>query len=251
MVNSIIDQIDLDRPEADELSLTLRSANLDVALRIVAAGMPLFPVTVFQDHNGRWKKKPAIRGWQHLACTDADQIGKWWSEFPQAVPGIQLGGAGLIVIDADRHDGGADGVSAFAALRDRHGGDSYHPRTLTAGFGEHHYYVQPAGRLLGNGEGQLPGGINVRGAGGFVVAPGSIRPDGAIWEPRPGAPELPTAFRAGQIPELPSWLVEILAPGFHQDRSNATASAEPTPSRERAYAAKALEACVAELEQTS
>ena len=85
-----------------------------------------------------------------------------------------------------------------------------HPQTLTAGGGEHHFYRQPAGRAFGNREGNLPEGINVRGQGGFVVAPGAVRPDGAICEPAPGTPELTVAFRADAIPELPDWLAECL-----------------------------------------
>jgi hypothetical protein len=40
---------------------------------------------------------------------------KWWQEFPEAVPGIQLGPAGLNVIDADLHDPKEDAVKAFTA----------------------------------------------------------------------------------------------------------------------------------------
>jgi hypothetical protein len=35
----------------------------------------------------------------------------------------------------------------------------------------------PAGQAFGNREGNLPEGINVRGRGGLVVAPGAGRPD--------------------------------------------------------------------------
>jgi hypothetical protein len=106
---------------------------------------------------------------------------------------------------------------------------------------------------FGNSEGRLPPGINVRGQGGFVVAPGAVRPDGAIWEPAPGAPELTVAFRAGAIPELPGWLAEIVAPGRHQANSPSPPLSPADPSalsREQAYALAALDACVAELERT-
>jgi hypothetical protein len=47
-----------------------------------------------------------------------------------------LGRAGLVVIDADRHDPKEDGVQAFAGLRAEHQ-EFPHPQTLTAGGGEH------------------------------------------------------------------------------------------------------------------
>jgi Bifunctional DNA primase/polymerase, N-terminal/AAA domain len=225
--------------------------NLDVALRHAAVGLPVLPVKVFQDTKGRWKKKPEIRGWQERASTEPDVIRQWWSEFPHAIPGIELGRSGLLVIDADRHEAESDGVSAFAGLRSNNGDDLPHPQTYTAGAGEHHYYRQPAGQHLGNGEGNLPQGINVRGSGGFVVAPGSVRTDGAVWETVPAAPELTNAFREGSIPELPNWLIRILGPD-HRPSSPLTGQ-QPTSShqdREREYAIAALKACVAELEQT-
>jgi hypothetical protein len=69
-----------------------------------AAGISVFPVRVIQGPDGRWKKRPAIKGWKDAATTDPDQIRKWWREFPEAVPGLELGRVGLVVIDADRHD---------------------------------------------------------------------------------------------------------------------------------------------------
>jgi hypothetical protein len=229
---------------------SLDAVNLKVALDHAAVGTPVFPVTVVQGPDGRWKKRPAIKGWRDVATTDPDQIRRWWQEFPEAVPGTELGRAGLVVIDADRHDPNQDGVQAFVGLRAGRQ-ESPHPQTLTAGGGEHHFYRQPPGCVFGNREGNLPEGINVRGQGGFVVAHGSVRPDGAIWEPAPGAPELAAGFRADAIPELPSWLAEILAPASSGQDSPPIAPTDSAPlGREQAYALAALDSCVGELEQT-
>jgi hypothetical protein len=170
-----------------------RSENLRAALSLAAAEIPIFPVTVLRDATGKWKKKPAIKAWQNVTSCDPDQIRRWWAEFPDAVPGIELGQAGLVVIDADRHDDGADGVAAFNGLMAGYDGQGPHPKSSTAGGGEHHFFSQPPDMQLGNGEGRLPKGINVRGRGGFVVAPGAVRPDGVTWKPTPGF-ELTQAF---------------------------------------------------------
>jgi hypothetical protein len=229
-----------------------RSENVDVALSLAAAKIPIFPVTVFRDASGKWRKKPAIKGWQNAACRDPDQIRRWWNEFPGAVPGIELSQAGLVVIDADRHDADVDGVAALASLMAGHDDQNACPKTSTAGGGEHHFFCQPPGTQLGNAEGRLPGGINVRGAGGFVVAPGAVRPDGAIWKPTPGFPELTQAFQAGTVPVLPDWLLEVIAP--KQPTNEPVGPGEHPPAhqgRERAYAGAALWNSVAELQQTS
>jgi hypothetical protein len=53
----------------------------------------------------------------------------------------------------------------------------------------------------------------VRGAGGWIVAPGAVRPDGATYRPRKGTPSLAEAYRAGTIPALPEKLAEIIQGG--------------------------------------
>jgi hypothetical protein len=78
--------------EADQY---LDAFHLKVALDHAAAVIPVFPVSVIQGPDGRWKKRPAIKGWKDAATTDPDQIRNWWSEFPEAVPGIELGRAGV------------------------------------------------------------------------------------------------------------------------------------------------------------
>ena len=42
---------------------------LDAVLELAAVGWRCHPL------NG---KLPRIRGWQHAATTDPDQLGKWW-----------------------------------------------------------------------------------------------------------------------------------------------------------------------------
>jgi hypothetical protein len=232
---------------ADVHPISLHAINLQVALDHAAAGMPVFPVRVLRGPNGKWQKRPAITGWRQAASLDLSEIGRWWSEFPEALPGIELGRSGLFVVDADRHDSNADGVRAFVTLRASYADDSPHPKTLTAGMGEHHFYRQPAGQLLGNSEGSLPPGIDVRGAGGFVMAPGAVRPDGAIWEPMREAAGLTEAFRAGAIPEVPDWLLTILAAKRRQAPHRLSEIDLVPRGREEAYATASLEAGIAEL----
>jgi hypothetical protein len=88
--------------EADQY---LDAFHLKVAIDHAAAVISVFPVTAIQGPGGRWKKRPATKGWKDATTTDPDQIRNWWREFPEAVPGIELGRAGLVVIDADRHRG--------------------------------------------------------------------------------------------------------------------------------------------------
>jgi Bifunctional DNA primase/polymerase, N-terminal/AAA domain len=231
--------------------ILLKSPNFDAAVRHAAAGFRVIPLEVFQNAEGQWKKRPYIRDWQEKATTDPRTLEQWWSEFPDALPGIELGSAGLVVIDSDRHNPEENGVAAFAELRKRHSDHAPHPRTLTAGNGQRHFYRQPPGRALGNGQGSLPKGINIRGAGGLVVAPGAVRPDGAIWESDRQAPDLRDAFREGSVPEVPAWLVEILRPRNRAEFAVPSSEGAACTPREQAYAAATLEEVCNELATTA
>jgi len=228
-----------------------RQANLAAALRLAAAGLPIFPVKTIRNEAGEWKKPPLVKSWQQAATTNPEQIQQWWDEFPDAVPGIELGRSGLVAIDVDRH-GGPDGGAAIEKLVAKHGNLPVGPKTETAGQGQHLIFKQPEGVQLGNGEGSLPDGINVRGAGGYIVGPGAVRPDGAIYEVAEGFPDLAEAFIEDTIPLVPDWLVGIIREdrGKIRDAGPAQDSGSAA-SRERAFATVALAECVGEIQQAA
>jgi Bifunctional DNA primase/polymerase, N-terminal/Primase C terminal 2 (PriCT-2)/Family of unknown function (DUF5906) len=188
----------------------IQAANSAVALQLAEARISIFPARVVWDgRSGKWQKQPLVKRWQKAATTDRTQIRAWFERFPDAVPGIELGRAKLIVIDADRH-GGPDGVAALDALAKEHGGLPNCPVTSTAGGGIHRIFRQPDGKTFGNRRGALPAGIDVRGVGGWIVAPGSVRPDGAMWSAAEGTPPLAEAYQAGTIPIVPDWITGLI-----------------------------------------
>jgi hypothetical protein len=153
--------------------------------------VPVFPVHI-HGRGDRWHKEPWISDWKWRATTNAAQ----WRQFGGAF-GIPLVRVGWIVLDADRH-GGPDGVAALAALTTGREWPA-HPIVATAGGGFHHVFAQPD-RALGNKTGGLPGGIDVRGVGGWIVRPGTVRADGATWRLVEDHP----------VPTLPGWIEEII-----------------------------------------
>src|SRR5215831_14590854 len=78
--------------------------NLTAALSLAAMGLPVFPAAP--------DKRPLLVGWQKKASSEPEQIRSWWRAHPDALPAIFVGGAGLLVIDCDRHPGGNDGIDA-------------------------------------------------------------------------------------------------------------------------------------------
>jgi hypothetical protein len=210
--------------------------NRKAALDLAAAGIFIFPALVSWDAaTKKFSKRPAISGWQESATTDPKQIETWWLAFPSALAAIEIGRSGLVAVDLDRHPGEPDGVAAFKRLTEGQPRDSA-PMTKTASGGFHIIFRQPeGGEPFGNGRGALPPGIDIRGAGGWIVAPGAVAPEGR-WQSVANSPALADAFRNGTIPHLPEWLAEIIRPPREDNKS----SDHSAGTRECKYAAAAL-----------
>jgi putative DNA primase/helicase len=108
------------------------------------------------------------------ASIDEAAILPWWERFPDANPGIAMGASGLVGIDVDVKNG-KQGEETWQAIRDELGAeieDTTMVRTPSGGF--HLWYrtngsrvgCDVAGRLLGEG-------IDIKGEGGYLLAPPS------------------------------------------------------------------------------
>jgi hypothetical protein len=219
-----------------------RDINRDWALRLAEAGMAVFPC----DTN----KKPLVK-WRQFSSSDTDAVALWWSQYPNALPGIDLEKCDLVVLDGDNH-GGPDGRAALRALLQEQ--PDYDapatPRALTPGNGAHVYFSQN-GHELTNARGDLPAGIDVRGAGGYVICPYAVLPDGRRYQTAPKAPDLISTYKAGTIPPIPEGIVALLGArksGVELAGEHVVEPERAKPGiRERAYAESALEGCTQEL----
>jgi RecA-family ATPase len=209
--------------------MSYNEQNLAVALALAQAGIPVFPALLLRRNQAQhaFLKKPAIDNWQELATTNEPLIRLWFSQFPNAVPGIELGRAGLVVLDPDRHANGPDGMEAFAQLICDVGELPQHPTAKTPQ-GFHHYFLQPNGSALGNGTGGLPAGIDVR-EGGRTVAPGAVRGDGETYSQ--DTPSLAEAYAAHTIPPLPEAIVRLIAEGHRSSSRHPDAGSAPRQAR--------------------
>jgi hypothetical protein len=109
------------------------------------------------------------------ASTDTRTIGQAWNRHPNANVGLVTGS--LIVLDVD----GPEGAKSLEALEAQH--EPLAP-TLSAstGRGVHRYYRCPEGVTIGNSAGKLGTGVDVRGRGGYVIAPPSVHASGKRYE---------------------------------------------------------------------
>ena len=109
----------------------------------------------------------------------ADEIEAWYQRWPAANVGIVTGAvSGIVVVDVDPAHGGRDSVRELEA---RHGPVPATVESVTGGGGRHLYFRHPGGQVPNRVGIQL--GIDVRGDGGYVVAPPSLHPSGKhyVW----------------------------------------------------------------------
>jgi len=231
------------------------SNNLAVALKYCEFNIAIFPCAP--------NKRPLLPNWLASASADAEMIRMWWTEKPDSLIGMPLKPLDLAVLDADRHEGGEDGVAALQDLIAKHGPLPPHPHAMTANRGEHHIFRQPSGEKIGSKK--IVGGLETRGfrednSGSYIIGAGSRLADGRCWQRAPGSPSLLESVKARTIPELPHWLEELLRQP--QRSTNAPVAApiitnSPTiganiarhsnGSREAAFAQAALEGISREL----
>jgi len=211
-------------PTADELR--------DAAFAYARAGWAVHPLKPGE-------KQPLSAHGKDDATTDSAQIGRWWHEYRKANIGVRTGvGSGIVVIDVDDAHHGDQTLDRLEA---EHG-----PLPATAvvltGNGRHFYFAHP-GVEMRNSQGELgtlaTPGIDVRGDGGYVVAPPSLHPDGAAYEWLTLVDPAP----------LPAWIVELVRATHAPPAAPSSVPAgEYRPAAgTTAYARAALDAIAAEL----
>jgi hypothetical protein len=177
------------------------------ALTAVGRGWRVFPV----EPGG---KRPAVDRWEQRATADPEYVSSAWSgRWSGYNVGVACGPSRLIVVDLDRHGelpqdwcalpGVVDGLDVFAQLLEW-AGESRLPETYwmaTPSGGWHYYFTSPeGGPPIRNSAGLLGPAVDVRGAGGYVVAAGSVgRRAYEILDDRSPAPP-------------PAWIVRRLTP---------------------------------------
>jgi hypothetical protein len=182
-------------------------------------------------------KHPIARAWQAHYLADAEAVMGAWAARPTANVGVVTGPAsGLWVLDVDPdHDGDrrlAEIVSSCGRLPDTY--------TVQTGSGGLHYYFGLAGIEfdLGNSRGRLPVGLDVRGRGGYVVAPPSVSGRGEY-----------SALTDARIAAGPGWLVDAVRPAAVREVSSlSVGDLVGNVGRDgHAYAVAAVRAQLAEL----
>jgi hypothetical protein len=163
----------------------------DAARQLAQKGLAVFPC----QPRG---KEPACDTGLHAATTNVERIDRWWHAFPNLNIGIATGTiSGIFVLDID----GEDGEGSLLKLESEHGAL---PPTIEVVTGKgRHCYFRTGKRKISNSVGQLGVGLDVRGDGGYVIAPPSIHPSG-----RPYAWSVDTTR---DFAAAPDWLLTMVS----------------------------------------
>jgi len=169
---------------------------LDVALSYLDFGWSIIPLKPHDKvpHFALLPKDEAGKAtWTPFQSSAAtrDQVSEWWTRAPEANVGIVTGQvSGIIVQDLD----GPEGLSTA-----QRNGIPLTPTSRT-GHGLHVVYQHP-GHEIPNSSKRMPG-IDVRGDGGYIVAPPSVHPSGAVyqWQVTPDT----------ALADPPDWFYEAL-----------------------------------------
>jgi hypothetical protein len=192
---------------------------LQAALALAAMGWGVIPCHSVEDGKcscgkadcGSPGKHPRTAHGSTDGTTDAEQIRRWWAQWPTANVAVCTGPeSGLFMVGPD----GAAGIEALAELERQHGPL---PRTVTAksgGGGKHLYFCYPAEGTIPNRRNHQELPIDVRGAGGYALAPPSRNKDGPYtWEPGLSPHET-------EVAEAPDWLVTFCREDGRPKRSS-------------------------------
>jgi Bifunctional DNA primase/polymerase, N-terminal/AAA domain/Primase C terminal 1 (PriCT-1) len=180
----------------------------EAALRYAQAGFRVFPVKP-RD------KRPLTEHGCLDATTDPERIEAWWARWPEANVGIATGkqpdGSCLTVIDLDpaKMNGSSPELPPTATVR-------------TGGGGKHLYYRTATEER--NQAWDLGPGIDVRGKGGYVVAPPSIHASGSAYE---------WASSIDTLSELDPSSLRLQTPGDRDTETITVGPGQPIPEGKR------------------
>jgi Bifunctional DNA primase/polymerase, N-terminal/AAA domain/Primase C terminal 2 (PriCT-2) len=178
---------------------------LETALLLARSGIKTFPACLEDGNKKSYLKEEFCGpGEKWGMSNDPEKIQNrfnrraWRNKVGVGVP--TGAGNGIFVIEGDTKKGhGVDGLANLKALQAKHGEftDTLMARSPTGSI--HRYYKHPGGRIK---SGALAGyeGIDIKGDGGMVIAPTSMRPGVGRYE---WLNDLPIA-------DAPAWLLELV-----------------------------------------
>lgn len=192
-----------------------KTSMLEAALAMVRLGLKIFPC-------GADKQPLTPHGFKD-ATDDEAAIHALWTRWPDAGIGVPTGKVNdMIVLDVDM-DGvkGVDGEAALQALLTSEAAVIPTTRTVRTPRGGRHLYFKHPGWTVKNSTSKIGPGLDIRGDGGYVIAPPSRNGNGQDYEIEVEVP----------IADLPGWLEKLVVEPVRQPTSKPGQRFDDTPDR--------------------
>jgi len=144
---------------------------LQAALHYWEKGFSVIPIRPDKKPFTQWTE------FQRRLATEAE-IREWWDKWPKANVGIVTGEiSGVFVVDCDNED-------AYQKIQELLP-DNFVSCIVKSPRGYHIYLFYSANQTIGNATGIMPG-VDIRGEGGYIIAPPSVNAEGKAYSWLPG-----------------------------------------------------------------
>jgi hypothetical protein len=188
------------------------------ALSYAGRGWKVFPALIKDGKKKSYKAAKYSNGENWGATADPKEIRDDFAKWRAEMVGIPTGPEqGFFVVEADTPKGhDVDGIGTLRKLEAQHG---KLPKTLMAESptGSLHYYFKwPPKGTISNTTSTVAPGIDVRGSGGMVLAPPSIRSGVGVYR----------WLNQHAIADAPSWLIKLTVKADIPHVSNSESTAE-------------------------
>ncbi len=183
-------------PEVIDMTVQPR---IDAAVAYAQAGLAVFPVHSVEHRqcscgNPQCRNKgkhPRTASGLKDATVDTRQVKSWWETWPTANIGICTGKeSGIFVVDIDGEEG-------FEWLHKQPFAQT--PMVRTGSGGIHVFFRYPTDREIKNSARKIAPQVDIRGDGGYVIAPPSSHASGNFYEWIQSWTEVPFAEAAQAV----------------------------------------------------
>lgn len=182
-----------------------QSSRKDAALAFARMGWAVFPLA-----PGTKIPPKGSNGFQD-ATTDLATITAAFDAMPNANIGLPTGlPNGVFVVDCDLDpDKAKNGLRELRRLEKQHGALPKTRTVMTPRDGRHLYFKMPDRKTIKSGADVLAPGIDIRGDGGYVVAPGSTV-NGKAYK----------VINSHEPADAPAWLIEAARKGTSKPKAD-------------------------------
>lgn len=188
---------------------------VEIAIFLGSRGFAVFPCYTIEDGRcscgdakctspGKHPIGSLVAQGLRNADTDHRIIREWWATYPDANIGVATGDvSGVVVLDIDAK---ANGEITLTNLEHRYGRLPNTWAVETGGGGFHFWFRMPSADVR-NSAGSVGPGIDVRGNGGYVIAPPSLHKSGALYRWAEAMHPKITP-----LSDVPDWLLDRMVP---------------------------------------